>query len=291
MPCHVEWASSGIRTWKLKESVPDQRPSSPAGSTARASRARSAAPERTSPRAPRGGLGRVELPRGPCRRSATSIATNDSALISEARADAETARSRAPASGRADDPALWTTTEFSETALTIRSWPTSSITKPGAPGCRSRDGAAGEHEREHHPGRDVPAAVRTHSVSAGHGHQRLRVLEQPRFGTRSASRPPQAPNSEHRQELQRGGQADGDAGAGELHDQPHLGDDLHPVAGDRDDLAGEVPAVVRDAKGGEGAVQGGAHARSSSSSRSRIAAARSSAARSSGSSASMRWAR
>ena len=69
--------------------------------------------------------------------------------------------------------------------------------------------------------------------------------------------------------------ADGDAAAGELHDQPHLGDRLHPVARDRDDLAGEVAAVVGDAKGGEGAADGGAsRAASSSSSRSRMSAAR-----------------
>ena len=225
------------------------------------------------------------------RDSATSIATNESALIAKQRPTPKTAITAPAAAG----PAIreqWTTTEFSETALTIRSGPTSSITKAWRAGLSI---ASTEPRASTSPktiqGAMSPVAVSAHSVDRGHRHQRLRVLEQAQL--RHAVGEQAAPGAEqqHRQELERGGDADGDARAGELHDQPHLGDDLHPVAGDRDDLAGEVPAVVRDREGGEGAPEARAHARSSSSSRSRIAAARSSAARSSGSSFSMRCAR
>ena len=53
--------------------------------------------------------------------------------------------------------------------------------------------------------------MRAHSVSAGHGHQRLRELEQPPL--RHAVGEQAAPGAEqqHRQELQRGGEADRDA--------------------------------------------------------------------------------
>ncbi len=98
---------------------------------------------------------------------------------------------------------------------------------------------------------------------------------------------------EHRQELERGGQADGDAAAGQGEDHPDLRHRLHPVAGERDQLAGEVAAVVGDPEAGEGAAEGFGHRRSPlrargsaagscSSIRSSTSAARSSAARSSG---------
>ena len=85
-----------------------------------------------------------------------------------------------------------------------------------------------------------------------------------RFGKRSASRPPQAPKSSIGRNCRRGRQADGDAAAGQLEDQPDLGDRLHPVAGERDDLPGEVAPVVRDGEGVEAAPHRGAQPRSSS---------------------------
>ena len=89
-----------------------------------------------------------------------------------------------------------------------------------------------------------------------------------------------------------GGDADRHAGAGELHDEPHLGHDLHPVADQRDDLAGEEAPVVGDRERGEGSPRAASSAPSScSSSCSSSTAARWRVARSSAGSARRRSAR
>ena len=76
---------------------------------------------------------------------------------------------------------------------------------------------------------------------------------------RSASTPPIAPNTRIGRNCSAAVRPTAVPVPGELHDQPHLGDGLHPVAGQRDHLAGEVAPVVGDAQGEEGAVQGGGH--------------------------------
>ncbi len=90
----------------------------------------------------------------------------------------------------------WTTTEFSETALTIRSWPTSSITKAWRAGLSiaSTEPRASTSPNTIH-GAMSPVAVRIHSVSAGTAISACVYWSSRSFGTRSASRPPQAPNS------------------------------------------------------------------------------------------------
>ena len=109
-----------------------------------------------------------------------------------------------------------------------------------------------------------------------------------RLSRRSASTPPRPPNSSIGRNCSPAVMPTAAPLPGELHDQPHLGHDLHPVAGDRDHLAGEVAPVVGDAQRRERAPDGRAHASVSASIRSSSAAARASVARSSAPSASSR---
>jgi hypothetical protein len=105
-------------------------------------------------------------------------------------------------------------------------------------------GAAGEggdvdHRRRHHPGggdREQPDRRQRHQHLGGDQQPPLRdaVGEQPAPGA----------EEQHRQELQRGDEADSDARAGQAEDQPDSGDHLHPVARERDQLADEVAAIV-----------------------------------------------
>ena len=110
------------------------------------------------------------------------------------------------------------------------------------------DRAADEHERVDHQRRDDVGGGQQPERDRRHDHQQLRDHQQPALVVAVGDDAAHRAEEEDRQELQPGGEADRRAAAGELHDEPHLGDRLHPVAGDRDDLAGEVPAVVRDAQ-------------------------------------------
>ena len=103
----------------------------------------------------------------------------------------------APAAAGPRMRAEWTTTEFSETALTTRSGPTISITKHWRAGLSSAlTDAAHEHEREDHPRLDARrATVSANSASAGTPSADCVIVSRRRLGMRSASRPPQAPNS------------------------------------------------------------------------------------------------
>ena len=117
-------------------------------------------------------------------------------------------------------------------------------------------------DRQHR--RRAPAPARAPSTAArrpsppGEQRQRRHHQRQLRDGqqraasdSRSASRPPQAPNSRIGRNCRPAVRPTEHAGAGQLDHQPHLADDLHPVAGDRDHLAAEVLAVVRDLERGE----------------------------------------
>ena len=178
--------------------------------------------------------------------------------------------------------AEWIRTLFRPTALTTRSAPTISIAKLWRVGLstaltvpRAKTRAKTIH------GSTTPARRQRPQRQGGERHRAWVTMSRERFGKRSASSAAPGAEQEQRQELQRRGQPDRDAAPGQREDQPHLGDDLHPVAAQRDELAREVAAVVGDGQGGEGAAQRGAHRRSPSSSRSRISAARSSVATSS----------
>ena len=119
----------------------------------------------------------------------------ESALIAKQGPTPKTAITAPAAAG----PAIreqWTTTEFSETALTIRSGPTSSITNAWRAGLSI---ASTEPRASTSPktiqGAMSPVAVSAHSVIAGTAISACVYWSRRSFGTRSASRPPQAPNS------------------------------------------------------------------------------------------------
>ena len=93
--------------------------------------------------------------------------------------------------------ALWTMTEFSETALTTRSAPTSSMTKLWRVGLstaltapRTKTSAQTIERR-----RPSPPTVSAKSVSAGSAMSAWVTMSTRRLGRRSASSPPQAPKS------------------------------------------------------------------------------------------------
>jgi hypothetical protein len=89
---------------------------------------------------------------------------------------------------------------------------------------------AREHERVDHPDLDPPARGQAPQREGGQDHQELRAREQRALGEPVGQHAAPRAEQQDREELQAGGHADGDAAAGELHDQPHLGHDLHPVA-------------------------------------------------------------
>ena len=101
-----------------------------------------------------------------------------------------------PASAGPTMRLVWTTTEFSATALTMRSGPTSSITKAWRAGLSiaSTEPRASTSAKTT-SGVTCPVATSAHSVSAGSAIIACVYWRSRSFGTRSASRPPQAPNS------------------------------------------------------------------------------------------------
>ena len=223
-------------------------------------------------------------------RSARIIAPNESAFSRKQSSIPPPAISR-PASAGPVMRDVWIRTLWSPTALTTRSDPTISITKLWRAGMstastnpRARTSAITIHAAM------SPVAERANRVSAGHRHQRLGHEQQLALGHRVGDEAAPGSGEQHRQELERGGQADGEGAAREGQHQPHLGDDLHPVAADRDQLAGEPAPVVRDLKRADRASEGGCstgtalRAHPPSSIRSRTSAARSSASTSSESS-------
>ena len=127
-------------------------------------------------------------------RSATSIATKLSALSAKHGPTPRTAIT-VPASAGPAMRLVWTTTELSATALTIRSCPTSSITND----CRAGLSIASTEPRARTSANTIsvvtwPVATSAHSVSAGSAISACVYWSSRSFGTRSASRPPQAPN-------------------------------------------------------------------------------------------------
>ena len=178
----------------------------------------------------------------------------------------------------------WTTTRFSATALSTRSAPTISTTNDCRDGLSiARIDAADQHQHQHHP-RLGRAGGGQREQRQRRDHQRQLRVGQQRAASdrRSASSPPQAPNSRIGRNCRPAVSPTDDAGPGQLHHQPHLADDLHPVAGDRD-RPGRRSSGGSWERCSEEKVRasGGAHSAPSSSIRSRMPAARSSAARSS----------
>ena len=168
-------------------------------------------------------------------RSAMNIARNEKALTRKHGA-MPTSAMIVPASAGPRMREQCTTTLFSATALTTRSAPDDLDHERLPRGVVDRDART----RARAPARAPSTAARRPSRPA-----RTASAPEPsataacrsaarRFGSRSASRPPQAPNSRIGRNCSPAVRPTDDAGAGELHHQPHLADDLHPVAGDRD---------------------------------------------------------
>ena len=132
---------------------------------------------------------------GSIRASAVSIAANDSALSAK-QVPTPASAMTAPAVAGPMIRALWTMTEFSETALTTRSAPTSSMTKLWRVGLSTALTAPRTKTSAHTiSGVTVPPTVSAKSVSAGSAISACVTMSTRRFGRRSAISPPQAPKS------------------------------------------------------------------------------------------------
>ncbi len=151
---------------------------------------------------------------------------------------------------------------------------------PGGIVDREHEAAESDH-REHHPRLDGAEGGQGEEQHRGDRHSGLGDDQELALVEAVGERAAEGTEEEDPRELQGGGEADGEAGARQSEDEPELGDDLHPVAGQGDDLPAEVEAVIADLEGCEGAVEGGAQARPSSSTCSRISAARAKVATSS----------
>ena len=126
MPCQVKLASSGSRTWKLKESVPTSAIIA-SGISRPGVRATYRSAERSWPAA-RSARAGVCSSAGSIARRATSMAPNESALIRK-HGPTPSSAITAPAAAGPRMRAVWMITEFSATALTTLSSPTISIAK------------------------------------------------------------------------------------------------------------------------------------------------------------------
>ena len=193
MPCQVWLASSGSRTWKLKRER--ARPATIIASGIHSSgvartwrqRGRAARPWRARRRA------------ATLQRAGSIAAQREQHRAERERVDARSRgrrRRRAITAAAAAGPAMravWTITQLSATALTIRSGPTSSITKAWRAGLSmALTSAARENERVDHPELDrARRRVSPHSASAGMRHQRLGDHQQPPLAKRGrrAGRP------------------------------------------------------------------------------------------------------
>ena len=119
-----------------------------------------------------------------------------------------------------------------------------------------------DHAEQRREGEDQSQVHRV-----GDHEQAERERQQPGRGLRGVEdlalvetvgdQPTEGTEKEKRKELEPDGHGDVDAGAVELEqDEVRLGHRLHPRARDRDDLPGEVQAVVPDRQGRERAVAG-----------------------------------
>ena len=152
-----------------------------------------------------------------------------------------------PATAGPISRADWKLAELRLTALRSSSWPTISDDER-LPGGVVEDGDQAEDEGDQV---DVPdlhmAAEGEHGEGeAGQAHGGLGEQQQLALGEAVGDDAAVEPEEQHRQELQRGGDADRGGGAGEAEHQPVLGDALHPGAGVGHHLAGGEEPVVTD---------------------------------------------
>ena len=81
-----------------------------------------------------------------------------------------------------------------------------------------------EGEQVHVPDLDQPGDGQEAEHSGGRRERELRQRKQPPLRHPVGDQAAPGAKEQHRQELQRGGQADGDAGVGEAEDEPDRGD-------------------------------------------------------------------
>ena len=97
---------------------------------------------------------------------------------------------------------------------------------------------------EDHPCLDAPVRASAKSTRAGTAMAICVAMQEAALVEAVGQNAGVGAEEEDRDELGRDDQADRHAAAGQLQDQPGLGDHLHPVAAQGDHLAGEVAAVV-----------------------------------------------
>ena len=98
----------------------------------------------------------------------------------------------------------------------------------------------------------TPVIASTPSSGDAAGQPELGQLEHGTLGEPVRDQPADRGQQQHRQELQRGRDADRDTGAvGQLQHEPVLGDPLHPGADVRDERAGHPDPVVANRQRGE----------------------------------------
>lgn len=116
----------------------------------------------------------------------------------------------------------------------------------GLPGGVVEDGDQAEDEGDQVdvPDLHVPAQREPGEGQAGEAHGGLGEQQQLALGEAVGDDTAVEPEEQHRQELQRGGDADRGGRAGEAEHQPVLGDALHPGARVGHHLAGGEEAVV-----------------------------------------------
>ncbi len=196
-------------------------------------------------RAERSAVG-VQLVSSTHQQSATMTARKLKALIDEGGADAERA-DRQAGEGRSDDPrAPLNIAELSATALPTSSRPTSSMAKDWRTGM-STALAQPEQDRQDQDHPDLDEAGdrqdgedrRARTIITTWVPTRVCALGQ---GVRGDAGEQAQDHDRH--ELGRGHDAEPDRVAGQLEDEPRLGDLLHPRPDERDGLAAEEQPVV-----------------------------------------------
>ena len=180
------------------------------------------------------------------------------AALTMKQVDTPRVRIRTPPMAGPMTRAEFMTTLLRLTALGRRSRPTISETNVCRAGLSNRLTTPSSAERAN----TMPESDRVgdHEQAEGERQQPgrgLRGVEHLALVETVGDQPTEGTEKEQGEELEPGGDGDIDAGAVEAEeDEVGLGHHLHPGARDRDDLPGEVQAVVADRQGRERAVAG-----------------------------------
>ena len=177
--------------------------------------------------------------------SATTTARNDTAFTKNTHATPTDADEQAGDRGAGDARRVADRARERDRVRRRVSRPTISSTKAWRAGSSTTvTKPEPDREREHHPHvhdageHDQPQDDREQRRERLRDEQHRAAVEA--VGDRAAPQPEQ----QHREEPEREGGADRDAAVRQLEHQPGLGHRLHPAADVRDEVAGEVEAVV-----------------------------------------------